>query len=221
MHKYHYYYINVFYSCCLSIQSIIMLSLLSLFLMFTLIIAQDVIWYQDCSASPSGNIDVNWTVVTDGGITLTTGPNNNAGGGCAFNYCWRICGDTSVPNDGFIYRISSTEGYESISMTFDLNPHGMCTESEYCSFQYSIGGNPLLTSSWTEFFNYWDCGAWLTAYTKNLPSNAANQAYLGIKLLAYPASGNCCHLSRAYLRGIPITTKNPTAMPTTSMPTTC
>eukprot|EP01084_Bolivina_argentea_P225573 381165_1 len=104
----------------------LLLAVISLILFTTE--SQDIIWNSMMDGNDlSGD---GWTVMTD--ITqYESNANCPNGGGC-----WSLCSSNlkSAADNAFIFKTSSTVGYENIKLKFNVNPISMSFPEEYCNF---------------------------------------------------------------------------------------
>ena len=112
--------------------------------------------------------------------------------GCVENRnanCWSVCATNTDINDGYIYRIDSTIGYQNISMTYTVDPWSMQANGESCTLWYSIDNQ---NDNWVQFAGPWNSNHHIEDNTTYLPIDSWNNIGVGIKILAVGGTGECC-----------------------------
>lgn len=104
--------------------------------------------------------------------------------------CWRVCGTNSNVNDGYIYRIDSTLGYQNISVTYTVDPWvSIVNQKESCTLWYSIDDQ---NDNWVQFAGPWTSDDHIEDETTYLPQNTWDNIGVGIKILPVDSNDDCC-----------------------------
>ena len=113
-------------------------------------------------------------------------------------------------NAHYIYKVASTEGYENISLTFNVDPYGIenvirHVPPESCSIWYSIDNQ---INNWTQI-GHWDEYDHIIGHTVYLNHSASNNTGVAVKIIAIDHDTDCCYVSNISLNGQTMTFISP------------
>eukprot|EP01083_Nonionella_stella_P172623 593042_1 len=160
----------------------------------------EVIWYEAMTADPGDLSD--WTVSDGAAITPKLGANAGSSSDCPTSSgegdpCWALC-------DGYMYRESSTTGYNAVSLTYSIDPWAMISMDEYCEVSWSVDG-----STWNTIGEKYRSDDEIIGETVTLDEGTGNVDNLYIRIDAQKDPSNCCYIADFVLSGkATVTTSN-------------